>query len=53
MDTQAKIKKLLELVDELVNEEGVTWTEKRHRITREASDSDKTNLAEFGSWFVD
>jgi hypothetical protein len=45
-----EIETLLSLIDTIVNAEG-TWKEKRDKIMDEASDNDKSNLAEFAGWF--
>lgn len=46
------IAKLLELIGEAVNNpDAATWIEKRDAVLAEASDDDKTNIAEFAGWF--
>lgn len=45
-----EVEKLLELVGKAVNSGG-TWKESAAAVLAEASDEDKTNLAEFASWF--
>ncbi len=47
----SKIRKLLELVYELVKEPGATWREKRERVLEEASEQEETQLFEFAAWF--
>lgn len=47
-----EIEKLLELIGKAVNNNGVgAWSSKRDVVLAEASDDDKTNLAEFCGWF--
>lgn len=48
-----QIEKLIELIENLVNEEGSSWKEKRDRILKCASDRDQTSLKEFSTWFGD
>lgn len=54
---ERKTKTLLELVDEAVSgrgdDAGKTWQQKRDALLAEASDSQKTALEEFASWFED
>ena len=46
-----KILQLLTLLDELVNEDGLTWTDKKKSVLREVSEADRLNLSEFSGWF--
>jgi hypothetical protein len=45
-----RIATLLELIAEAVQGDG-TWREKAQAILAEATESDKTNLQEFATWF--
>lgn len=45
-----KYEQLLKFISEIVNSEG-SYSEKRDAVYENASDDDKTNLAEFCSWF--
>jgi len=48
--TSDKVARLLDLLNDLVNEPG-TWREKKAALESQASDDDKTNLAEFAAWW--
>ena len=46
-----KIKALLDLITEVVDEEGQSWQEKRDAILEAASEAEKVALDEFSAWF--
>lgn len=45
------LEKLLELIGDLVNADGMTWNEKRRAVLDACSPDDRTSLEEFASWF--
>lgn len=47
-----QLRRMLELIDNLVNLEGTTWQEKRDAILAESDEHDKDNLAELADWFA-
>lgn len=48
-----KITQLLALINELVNAEGMTRTDKKRLVDAVADNRDKVNLGEFSAWFSD
>lgn len=48
---ESLIAKLFATLDEIVNENGMTWREKLAAIREQADEDDQTNLDEFLSWF--
>ena len=51
--TDTEIRVLLSLIKSAMDLPGPTWHQKRDAIFEEASEEDKTNLAEFASWFAE
>lgn len=49
--TTVEVEMLINLVTKLVESSGKSWSEKKAFVMENASDDDKTNLNEFGSWF--
>lgn len=49
----AKLRALIDLINEAVNEDGLSANEKRDQVLNAASESDLVNLSEFSSWFLD
>lgn len=46
-----KIEKMLELIEELVNEEGSVWSAKRQQVVEQLNERTETALNEFCSWW--
>lgn len=52
MSYESHIEKLLELIDELVNDDKLPWTKKREMVLKDIGDGDRISLEEFCSWFA-
>lgn len=52
METQT-IDKLLELIQDIVNDTSQPWNEKRNQILTQAHQDEVTALVEFATWFED
>jgi hypothetical protein len=50
MNMRDHIDKLLELIDELVNDDSIPWTKKKELILQDIGEGDETSLEEFCSW---
>jgi len=48
---RAKLRTMLELIQQIANEEPGPWIERRKAVLAEATDSERCALEEFAGWF--
>lgn len=48
---KTKMRALIELIDELVQENEGSWRDRRDRLLTEATDDEALNVHEFAAWF--